>query len=401
MSRKVIISLTILFIGGFVSGQSVYDIMLKAKALNSGGNYNQAISVLSGFPGLSDDSRLLVLRGETKLLAGETQAAIMDFNSANGITENSGEYGLAKAYALAGDPATSLYHLETSMKSSFRKSEKEIMLDPAFEKIESRPEWRLFWKKDWYSVVEMKISEIEFYIKAGDLEEAKNQLAELEKDYRGHALATFGSSLIEIASGKYGDATGKLTGLLSSEPANEKYLRALASAQLGASNYSGASVTYSKLISMEVPDADLYLMRAECYRKTGERMKAMNDINKYLSWYPGSKEALSLAGKTESTLGNNLKALEYLSENVRIHPNDPECYIDRGDSYFLSRSWKWAINDYSMSLDLQPRNPDVWLSKGIALLNSGNRDDACHDFREAFSLGNKKAVEYISKYCIK
>jgi Flp pilus assembly protein TadD len=54
-----------------------------------------------------------------------------------------------------------------------------------------------------------------------------------------------------------------------------------------------------------------------------------------------------------------------------------------------------------MALDIQPDHPDVWLSKGIALLNSGKTEDACHDFRRALSLGNKKATGYISGNCIK
>jgi Flp pilus assembly protein TadD len=54
-----------------------------------------------------------------------------------------------------------------------------------------------------------------------------------------------------------------------------------------------------------------------------------------------------------------------------------------------------------MSLDLDPGNSDAWLSKGVSLVNSGKTEDACHDFRRSFALGNKKAVEYISKYCIK
>ena len=54
-----------------------------------------------------------------------------------------------------------------------------------------------------------------------------------------------------------------------------------------------------------------------------------------------------------------------------------------------------------MSLDLQPDNSDAWLNKGIALLNSGKEDDACYDFRKSFSLGNKKATEYLSSNCIK
>ncbi|MBN1108015.1 MAG: tetratricopeptide repeat protein [Bacteroidales bacterium] len=400
MIRKALLSLTVILLTLTVTGQSAYDILLKAKAMISEAKPEQAVTILSGFPGFASDSRMLNVMGEAQLSAGDIRGAIASYNDANRITAGSGEYGLARVYARAGDPATALYHLERSMRSKFRKSEKEVMLDPAFEKIENRPEWRQFWKTEWYTLPEMKIQEIEFYIKAGRTTEAGKQMADLERDYSGHETVLYGRALIEMASGRFSDAVASLSGLIATEPANEKYLRALAEAQTGASNHAAASSTYSKLIEMEVPDAGLLLLRASAYRMTGERQKAMADIERYLSIYPGSKKGLSLAGKTESTLGNNLKALEYFSENVKLHPNDPECYIDRADAYFLSRSWQWAINDYSMSLDLRPDNPEAWLGKGISLLNSGRKDDACHDFRKAFSMGNRKAVEYLGKYCM-
>ncbi len=53
-----------------------------------------------------------------------------------------------------------------------------------------------------------------------------------------------------------------------------------------------------------------------------------------------------------------------------------------------------------MSLDLKPDDANTWLNKGIALLNCGRVEDACHDFRKSFSLGNKRASEFISKNCI-
>jgi tetratricopeptide (TPR) repeat protein len=143
------------------------------------------------------------------------------------------------------------------------------------------------------------------------------------------------------------------------------------------------------------------MLRADCYRKTGETDKALSDLTKYLEIYPENSAALSLAGKVEAKSGDNLKALEYFSKNLKLHPNDPECYIDRADSYFVSKTWDLAINDYSMSLDLKPANSDVWLNKGIALLNSGKVEDACHDFRRSFHLGNKRVTDYISRNCIK
>ena len=143
------------------------------------------------------------------------------------------------------------------------------------------------------------------------------------------------------------------------------------------------------------------MLRADCYRKTGETDKALRDVRKYLEIYPENRSAISMAGKLESNSGDNLKALEYYSKNLKLHPNDPECYVDRANSYFISKTWDLAISDYSMSLDLKPTNSDVWLNKGIALLNSGKVEDACHDFRISFRQGNKRVADYISRNCIK
>jgi tetratricopeptide (TPR) repeat protein len=226
-------------------------------------------------------------------------------------------------------------------------------------------------------------------------------MSEFEKNYQGSAAAEYAGALVNFSAGKYPDAVKTLTSLSESDPLNEKYLRILAKAQEGIGNPSGASGTYSKLIKMEVPDAGLFVQRAECYMKTGETEKALADLSRYLGIFPDSKSALSLAGRMESAAGNNLEALTYFNKNLMLHPNDPDCYIDRANSYLLSKSWNYAAKDYSMSLDLAPANPETWLNKGIALVNSGKTEDACHDFRQALSLGSKRATEYISRYCIK
>lgn len=401
MMKKLIIALSVFLLPAIVSGQESYDCLLKAKALISSGKTDQAIGILSSNPSVSKESRLLKLRAEAYLLSGNYQEAIADLNAANSLEKNSGEYDLARAYAMKGDAATAVYHLELSLGSSFKKSEKEIMLDPSFGRIENRPEWRSFWKKEWYSSLEEGFSEIEYYLSKGKAADAQEVISGLQKNYPGTKEVIFAGALINASAGKYGEAIKSLTGLLASDPGNEQYLMALAKAQTGSSNYAGASVTYSRMISLEIPVAGLFIQRAECYRKTGELAKARADIVRYLSISPEDKAALSMAGKIETASGDNLKAIEYFSGNIRLHPNDPQCYVDRADSYFLSKSWDWAAKDYSMSLDLDPGNSYAWINKGIALVNSGKTDDACHDFRNALRLGNKRASEYISRYCIK
>ena len=392
--------LAIILLGFDARGQQDVDIILTARALSKGGNSAEAINILSEAISQSGRSRLYSERAEASILENDFSGAIRDLNQANKLEEHSGDYGLAKVYALKGDAATSMYHLGMHLGSVYKKSEKEIMLEPAFQSVENRPEWRQLWKKEWYSFIEKSISEIEFLVTQGNTEETGNILNELKRNYPESSETLYAEALINMGSGKYSESVALLTRLTTDNPGSEKYLRALARAQVGQANYAGASLTYSKLFDSGVADADLLILRAQSYRKTRETDKALADIEKYLELYPEDKKAISLAGKVEAESGDNLKALEYFSKNLSLHPNDPDCYTDRADSYFTSKSWDWAVKDYSMSLDLKPDNAEAWLNKGIAQLSSGKTDDACHDFKMSYSLGNQKASAYISKHCL-
>jgi tetratricopeptide (TPR) repeat protein len=399
--KKLLSLILIVFYAGTLLGQKSFDILLKSKALIESGKASEAVNILTNALEQSQDGPVYLQRAEAYIAIGDYSRAINDLNTVNNIAPASGEYGLARIYGLKGDAATSLYHLELCLKSAFKRSEKDVMLDPAFSMIDSKPEWRQFWKKEWYDTREKSLSELEYYISTGNIEEARNIQSLLSREYPESTASKYSYAAVALAESKYTETVKTIYDLLAEDPDNEKYLRLSGKAQEASGNFAGASDSYTKLLENGVADADLLLKRAECYRKTGELGKAIKDVDTYIELYPESQKALSMAGKLEAANGDNLKAMEYFSTNLKLHPSDPQCYIDRANSYFISRSWDWAIKDYSMSLDLKPENSEVWLNKGIALLNSGKVSDACYDFRRAFGLGNKKSTDYISRYCIK
>jgi tetratricopeptide (TPR) repeat protein len=399
--RRFLVLMNSLLFAVVIFGQQPADYLIRAKAFIESGKNAEALTLLSEGLLKIQDYRFYIERAEAFIATGDYNSASTAYNSANNIALNSGEYGLARVSALKGDAVNSLKHLEKSISSPFKKSEKEIMLDAAFSVIENTPDWRQFWKKDRYSILEKKISEIEYYVSIGKQEDAGSVLNELTSDYSEDSNTQYAKALVDLSQSKYNESISILTKLLDSDKKNETYIRLLAKAQTSSGNPAGASQSYSKLIDMGIPDARLFMLRAECYNKTGETDKSLKDITKFLEFYPENKSALSFAGKIEAQTGDNLKALDYFSRNLKLHPDDPECYIDRGNSYFISKTWDYAISDYSMALDIQPSNSETWLNKGIALLNNGKKDDACHDFRISLSFGNKNAVSYIGRYCIK
>jgi tetratricopeptide (TPR) repeat protein len=399
--KKKLVLLNSLFFAAAIFAQQPVDYLIRAKAFIESGKTNEAIILLSEGLLKNQDYRFFIERGEAYMAGGDYIKAANDYLSANAMEVYSGDYGLARIFAMKGDAVNSLKHLEKNISSLYKKSEKEIKLDAAFSLIENTPDWRQFWKKERYSIFERKISEIEYYISVGKTEDAVTALNELVIYNNDDSDTQYAKSLVRFSQGKYGESITELTKLLDSDKKNVTYLRLLAKAQTYSGNPSGASQSYSNMIDMGVADAGLFMLRADCYNKTGETDRAIRDVTKYLELYPENRAALSFAGKIVAQAGDNLKALEYFSRNLKLHPDDPECFIDRGNSYFVSKTWDYAISDYSMALDIRPSDSETWINKGVALLNSGKTDDACHDFRMALTLGNKKATILISRNCIK
>jgi tetratricopeptide (TPR) repeat protein len=135
--------------------------------------------------------------------------------------------------------------------------------------------------------------------------------------------------------------------------------------------------------------------------KSGDRQAAKRDLERYLSIDPDDTGALGLIGKTYAEEGAIYEALPYLNANVDKHPGEANAFNIRGDAWLAARSWERAAEDYAMGLDLDPENGMANLNMGIALVNSGRIDLACHYLRKARALGEKSATQYLSKHCIK
>ena len=142
-------------------------------------------------------------------------------------------------------------------------------------------------------------------------------------------------------------------------------------------------------------------MKSEYLRAANERSAALQAAEEYLNLYPEDEKAIRQAGLASAENKLFSKAIKYFSDNIEKHPSSAQNFTDRANVYLQIKSWDAAEYDYSMSLDLWPRNGDVYYNKGLALMQMGKVDQACHDFRMALRYGNNKASGMISRHCIK
>lgn len=77
----------------------------------------------------------------------------------------------------------------------------------------------------------------------------------------------------------------------------------------------------------------------------------------------------------------------------------PDYFIGRANSYMATKTYKYAIKDYSMALDLDPKNVDVYKKKAQAHKLAGEMKKACAEWSHAAKLGDIESQDNLKKYC--
>ncbi len=393
--------LTIVAASHLVAGQGSYETILRAVSLSERGEVDEAADLMASSGGQTSGYDFLMVRGDIFIKASRINEARRDFMAAENMRQGSGMYGLARCAAAEGDAKAAAAYLEAHLKSQYRKSEPEILLDNIFSQVSSSPEWKALWKKEWYRGYERKSWEIDHYLRIGRSDLAGENWRELSAQYPDMPVTDYCNARILMDKGRYRDAAEILARLTVSKDAPASWLYALAEARAGESNWYAAASVCTRLMDAGHPDPQLLLQRSRMLIKAGDRNAAKRDLVKYISIDPDNTGALGLIGKTYAEEGDIFEALPYLNSNVEKHPGEPSAFRLRGDAWMAARSWEMAVEDYTMSLDLDPEDAAANLNLGIALINCGRNDDACHYLRKANKLGEKSASGYLARYCIK
>jgi tetratricopeptide (TPR) repeat protein len=102
---------------------------------------------------------------------------------------------------------------------------------------------------------------------------------------------------------------------------------------------------------------------------------------------PGEANAISDPGKHDgqrnSPRPENDRALADLDEAIRLNPNDPLAYANRGDAYRKRRNYDMALSDYDQAIRLNPRSAPAYNNRGNIYLEQRNYDKALSDYNQA------------------
>jgi tetratricopeptide (TPR) repeat protein len=106
-------------------------------------------------------------------------------------------------------------------------------------------------------------------------------------------------------------------------------------------------------------NTDAYLMRSKVYKKNFDYPNAINDISKNILIQPENPEFYIFRGKTYQEFNQHTNAINDFSKYISLNPNNPDAFFARAKSYEEIMNYEKAMEDYSKITVLSEFNQEA------------------------------------------
>ena len=121
------------------------------------------------------------------------------------------------------------------------------------------------------------------------------------------------------------------------------------------------------------PDPNVRAALARVYVRTSAFDKAIPILRDLVTRERGWQDGVTLLAEAYVGAGKNGEAIAWLEDAA---PDNPRLYGTLGDFYDREKRWRDSAAAYAVAVQRQPRNADLKIRYGSALLNAGGRANA-------------------------
>ena len=143
----------------------------------------------------------------------------------------------------------------------------------------------------------------------------------------------------------------------------------------------------------------LILKNAQMHELLGKYDRALEASNNYIDYFPQDTFALYLNAKYNRLNGRYVDALETLTNLLENHPGSSRFFKERGNTYYDMELLRESIKDFSMAMDLNPSDAEIYVQRGMARLKRGDLKGACSDWKKGTMRGSNEAKKKMLIYC--
>ncbi|MBO7567127.1 MAG: tetratricopeptide repeat protein [Bacteroidales bacterium] len=183
---------------------------------------------------------------------------------------------------------------------------------------------------------------------------------------------------------------------LKRRPLETQYLKLKGDVLSALGKYGKAAECYSKAVkSNDEPPMQILYSAAQAYLRAKDYGNASHYASIMLDAAPESDSAKLLAAEIHIADNNTTDALRVINTVIK---HDAQFYRLRGIAYCKSEMNDYAISDLNAALDIEPTLSDIYIWRGLAKYQSGNRKGAHDDWNTAISKRQYEAKNMLQKY---
>ncbi len=151
--------------------------------------------------------------------------------------------------------------------------------------------------------------------------------------------------------------------------------------------YQKALADFNQVLELNPKFSEAYNDRGTIYLQWRQYPQALQEFNQALLLNPQLTEAYHQRGLTYIFLGKYVQAVEDFDQVLRLNPTVVESWYNRGNAYLKLQQYAKAMDSYNQALQLDPKYIPAYNNRGYLYILSGNKKQACANWREACRLG--------------
>lgn len=179
--------------------------------------------------------------------------------------------------------------------------------------------------------------------------------------------------------GKEMDAIGYLTTAIKLDPNNITALTERASLFVIFGDYVNALKDYRSALKID-PSEELFYKTGVAELNAGDDNKAIEHLTEAIKINPKNEFYYFFRGEAELDLGEYDKAINDFNKAIALKPNDYRAIFTRGKCYFNTHEYMKAIDDFTEAEKMYSYDPELYYHRGACHYNLANYNDAIIDF---------------------
>ncbi len=398
MSTRFVYILVIILFPGILFSQNIRVRELQTFVDIKQGNYSKAVDSLNILISENPKPEFYLAKVEAFYKLGNYQKALKYCNELDKIKQFYSSEFKVKIFLSLNDPENAKNALEENLRSKYKIPLFDLLNNVEFAGIYNLGLDQYILSANFYSQTEKQIYQVERLIQNDKYTQALFVVNEILSRNNNIAQTHYLKSKIAYFEGGMQGALQSINSAIELKKSRYEYLQQRVTLNKEIKEYNAALQDINKITRIEPYEIDNYIIKADLLFKTENFDKAINLTNSILKILPENPDVLYLSSKSYFMNKDYFEALKAINQSMQIKSNK-DFYELRGDIYTATNTFKYAVRDYSMYLDIEPYNGDIYAKKGFARLKLGNKKGACSDWKKGKRYGSYEAIVYLEKYC--